>query len=267
MIDNPSPSPSGRAVLVVDDDAAIRSVVRQALEGEGWPVLEAADGEAALTACERAAQRVALVLLDLTMPVMSGAQFAERYWKLDGDRAGGAADGRAPLVVFTATQGMEAAVQAERLRAAGFLTKPFELDDLLAMVERCARRGAADIDREGGVASRLHFSQVSMAEGTESESESTGIARVAAKLGREELERQRQMDRLRAQLDRLQQDMGKVRLGVSEVTQIEMMRRLTREEARRASQLRMESERLRYELQLIRDEFFRVKGAHPRRGN
>src|SRR5687768_15599083 len=97
-----------RLVLVADDDAAIREVVRQALEGEGWRVLEAADGAAALVTYARAAPRVALVLLDLTMPMMSGVQFAEHYRRLDD---------KAPLVVFTAAHGMEAAVQAERLRA------------------------------------------------------------------------------------------------------------------------------------------------------
>ena len=272
---------SGRSVLVVDDDAAIRGVVRQALEAEGWRVLEAGDGAAALTVYENAAPRVALVLIDLTMPVMSGAQFAEQYWRAEGRATAGAApSGHAPLVVFTASRGMEAAVQAERLHAVGFVTKPFELDELLAVVERCARRAGSGAGHEvPNVASRLPSSpgsQGSMVAAAESDSTemtegtmtvgTAGIgSRVTAKLSREEQERQRQMDRLRAQLLRLQQDMGKVRLGVSEVTQIEMARRLTREEARRASLLRMESERLRYELQLIRDEFFRIKEERPTR--
>src|SRR5688500_13739989 len=133
------------AVLVADDDSAIRSVVRQALETEGWGVLEAGDGEAALATYEREEAGVALVLMDLTMPVLSGAQFAERYWGLDGStQSSGAGRGLAPIVVFTAEQGMVAAEEAERLRAVGFLTKPFELDALLDVVARCARpvRGA-----------------------------------------------------------------------------------------------------------------------------
>jgi hypothetical protein len=59
--------------------------------------------------------------------------------------------------------------------------------------------------------------------------------------------------------------MGRVRSGVARVAEIETSRRLTREEARWASQLRMESERLRYELQLIREEFFRVRNERGER--
>src|SRR5687768_17799295 len=109
------------SVLVVDDDASIRRVVRQALEGEGWRVLEAADGTAALTLCEREGDAVGLVLLDLHMPSMNGAQFAARYWGEDGSAAPtGLRATRAPVVVFTADSGMEAAEQAERLKAVGF---------------------------------------------------------------------------------------------------------------------------------------------------
>jgi CheY-like chemotaxis protein len=244
-----------RAVLVVDDDAAIREVVRQALESEGWRVLEAADGAAALTAYERDAPGVALVLLDLSMPTMNGAQFAERYRRLDG---------KAPLVVFTATHGMEAAIQADRLRAVGFVTKPFELDELLAVVARCARAQA--IGQEGADrAPSLPAAQTAQVSVAGTKLDSTGVVpRLSEKVTREELEQQRQMDRLRKQLAQVQEDMGRVRLGVTEVTQIELQRRLTREEARRASQLRMESERLRYELQVIRDEFFRLKDERRR---
>ena len=91
--------------------------------------------------------------------------------------------------------------------------------------------------------------------------------RMPAKVSREELARQQQMDRLRLELGRLQEDMGKVRSGVTQVTQIESSRKLTREEARWASQLRMESERLRQELLLIRSEFYRIKDERAAHGD
>ena len=226
------------AVLVVDDDASIRGVVRQALEAEGWQVLEAAEGAAGLSVCEREQKRLALVLLDLRMPTMNGGQFAERYWS-------GGHEGRAPLVVFTATSGIEAAEEAERLRAVGFVIKPFELDELLAVVERCARPARESSVVQSPAARRI-------------------VSRVTSKPSPGEMAQQRQMEFLRTQLVKIQEDMGRVRLGVTEVTKIEMARRLTREETRRASQLRMESERLRYELSLIRDEFYRLKDERRR---
>jgi signal transduction histidine kinase/CheY-like chemotaxis protein len=62
-------------VLLVDDDAAARSLTRKVLEKEGWKVCEAANGVEALTCLEN--ERPNLILLDLMMPVMDGFEFAE----------------------------------------------------------------------------------------------------------------------------------------------------------------------------------------------
>ena len=59
-----------RSVLVVDDDADLRELLRRALEREGWAVLEAADGRAALEQLDKRAP--GLILLDLLMPRMDG---------------------------------------------------------------------------------------------------------------------------------------------------------------------------------------------------
>ena len=261
------------AVLIADDDPSIRMLVRRALEDEGWRVLEAGDGAAALSVYEREAPAVALVLLDLTMPVMSGAQFGEHYRKLRGANEPNEPDEtpsrHAPVVVFTAAQGLRAAQEAERLRAAGFITKPFDLDDLLAVVERCAR----PVGEASSVAPVLPSSTERMSGSNRDDSGGSdpgapaapGVSGATGKLSREEIARQQQIDRLRTQLSKIQEEMGKVRSGVTQVTQIESARRLTREEARWASQLRMESERLRYELQLVRDEFYRIKDERARR--
>ena len=250
------------AVLVADDDASIRALVRQALEGEGWRVFEAGDGAAALALYEREAPSVALVLLDLKMPVMDGPQFGERYQMLSEPSERDQEPNRhAPVVVFTASQGLHAAEEAERLRAAGFLTKPFDLDDLLAVVERCARpiRSTAEVADVVQVASVLPSSTPRMSGATRDISSATG------KLTREEIARQQQIARLRTNLGKIQEDMKAVRGGVTEVTQIESSRKLTREEAHWASQLRLESERLRHELLMVRSEFYRIKDEHPRR--
>jgi PAS domain S-box-containing protein len=80
-------------VLVVEDDAGVRAVLRRALEGEGWSVSEAEHGRAAL---ERMAQRVPdLVLLDLMMPEMNGFEFLEAVRERAAWRG-------VPVVVITA---------------------------------------------------------------------------------------------------------------------------------------------------------------------
>ncbi len=84
---------SADPVLVVDDDPAVREMLRRTLEKEGWEVREAEHGRAALAAIAR--RRPALVLLDLTMPVMDGFEFLRELR--------GTPDGRAiPVVVLTA---------------------------------------------------------------------------------------------------------------------------------------------------------------------
>lgn len=110
-------------ILVVDDDAAIRDVVAEVLEDEGYQVEKAASGAEALVAIET--QKPDLVVLDMRMPVMNGWEFAE---ELAGRR-----DNAVPILVMTAA--VDAAQRAQEIGAAGTLSKPFDLVALLEMVE------------------------------------------------------------------------------------------------------------------------------------
>jgi two-component system chemotaxis response regulator CheY len=116
-------------VLVVDDDAMIRDVVRDALEFDGYRVITAEHGVAGLAVLDDVEPCV--VLLDMRMPVLDGWGFSRAY----RERAVGA-----PLVVMTAAE------HAERWRAEiggdGCLPKPFDLDALLALVDQyCGQAG------------------------------------------------------------------------------------------------------------------------------
>lgn len=110
-------------VLVVDDDEAIRDVVRDALEFDGYRVVTAVDGAAGLTALQHLEPCV--VLLDMRMPHVDGWEFSRRY---------GVQGHRAPIVVMTAAE------SAERWRAEiggdACLPKPFELEQLYVVVGR-----------------------------------------------------------------------------------------------------------------------------------
>ncbi|HEY7293535.1 MAG TPA: response regulator [Dehalococcoidia bacterium] len=114
-------------VLVVDDDPDIRGLLVAILQGEGWTVATATNGEEALARI--AADRPRLVLLDLSMPRMSGWEVLAT---LQADQIS------VPVIVMTA--GTRAYDAAAAMHAAGALSKPFELDDLLTIVARCTGR-------------------------------------------------------------------------------------------------------------------------------
>jgi CheY-like chemotaxis protein len=117
------------AILVVDDDEGIRSFVEFALDGEGYQVSTAANGAAALEVAGRTPP--SLILLDMRMPVMDGWSFARQYRRQPGPHA--------PIVVITAAR--DAGERAAEVAADDYLGKPFDLDDLLQVVERYLRPG------------------------------------------------------------------------------------------------------------------------------
>lgn len=108
---------------MVDDDPSIVAVVSDILIAEGHEVVSAENGAEALMK----ANGEALVLLDMRMPVLDGWGFAREF------RASGK---RSPIVVMTAAE--NARRWAEEIGAEGYLAKPFEIDALIAAVERYA---------------------------------------------------------------------------------------------------------------------------------
>lgn len=116
-----------RRILVVDDDPEIRSLTRLVLEGEGYVVDEAEDGE---TAVARAlAGGLDLVLLDVNMPRMSGWQ-ALRVLKADPSLSA------LPVVMFTIKSELRDKVHGLQDGALDFITKPFAVDELAARLRR-----------------------------------------------------------------------------------------------------------------------------------
>ena len=115
-------------VLVVDDDTSILDTVSSILSGEGYDVVSAATGEEALAAVAR--KPPLLILLDMRMPMMDGWAVA-RALREQGVSV--------PIVVMTAAE--SAKRWADEVGAAGYLAKPFGLDELLATVERFRKRG------------------------------------------------------------------------------------------------------------------------------
>jgi PAS domain S-box-containing protein len=113
--------PSGQTILIVEDEATIRSNVRECLEQLGYRVVEAENGEAALQVCGRLHGKVDLVLSDLVMPGMGG-------YELAGELAL-----RHPAVRVLFMSGYTEDSAARRdilLQGSAFLQKPFSVADL-----------------------------------------------------------------------------------------------------------------------------------------
>jgi CheY-like chemotaxis protein len=113
-----------RLILVVDDDPDILQTLALCLSTEGYRVSMAANGQEALTLLER--EPPACILLDLMMPVMDGWQFVSELERR-GKR-------KAPLLILSADRAVQG--HAHKLRADGYLAKPFDLDDLLGKVHQ-----------------------------------------------------------------------------------------------------------------------------------
>jgi two-component system cell cycle sensor histidine kinase/response regulator CckA len=114
---------SSGLVLLVDDDEALRGVARRVLERCGFHVVEARTGEAALTLCEEHDGKLRLVLLDLTMPGLSGAvTLGEIRW-------------RWPSLPVVVSSGL-VPDDGDGLAGVPFLAKPYRPSDLADVVRR-----------------------------------------------------------------------------------------------------------------------------------
>jgi two-component system, NtrC family, response regulator AtoC len=126
------------SVLVADDDRTIRKNLVRLLQSEGYHALEAADGEEAL-ACIRSKLPDA-VLLDLKMPGRDGLEVLAEL---------GPALADLPVIVVTAFGGSAAAIEAMRRGAYDYLTKPFDLDEVLLTLKRALRQRALAFEVKG----------------------------------------------------------------------------------------------------------------------
>jgi excisionase family DNA binding protein len=119
----------GPLVLLVDDDASVRELVRVNLEFEGYTVREAADAEEGLAAIAEA--KPDLVLLDVMMPHVDGWEMLRRMQELFGV-------GAIPVVMFSGKVDEQAEAQAASRGAQGFVGKPFDLQQLVERAKQLA---------------------------------------------------------------------------------------------------------------------------------
>lgn len=127
-----------RRVLIADDEKNMRWVLSQALQAEGYEVVEAADGKEALAAV--AEQEPDVMVLDHKMPAPDGMEVLRRV------RGKGY---RFPIIMLTAHGNVQTAVEAMKAGASEYLTKPFDLDELKLGIDKALRMSelAAEVDR------------------------------------------------------------------------------------------------------------------------
>ncbi len=111
-------------VLIVDDDAAIRKMLVDALSLEGFHAETARDGREALAVLEDGRKRV--VLLDLMMPVMDGWELCRHLTSKPALRQ------RLSIILMSAGEKLD---QARDLQVEGYLAKPFDIDHLLECLQ------------------------------------------------------------------------------------------------------------------------------------
>ena len=124
---------SSMRVLVADDEPSIRYVLRETLEEEGCEVVEVDNGDSALE--ELASGRYQLAFLDIRMPGQTGLELLERLGPARTDTA---------VVIITAQNTFENAVEAMKRGALDYLVKPFGIAEVKALVTKATRARALE---------------------------------------------------------------------------------------------------------------------------
>ncbi|MDO8715732.1 MAG: response regulator transcription factor [Dehalococcoidales bacterium] len=115
------------SILVVDDEPAVNSVVRDCLEAEGWKTKPVFNGEEAIDAVQK--HRPDVVILDINLPGMNGVDVCRRI-----------AEYRIPVIMLTATGDLGIEEKCLGFGADDYITKPMRPRDLVARVKAVLRR-------------------------------------------------------------------------------------------------------------------------------
>ncbi|HUS29893.1 MAG TPA: EAL domain-containing protein [Kofleriaceae bacterium] len=118
-------------VLVVDDDDAIRRVCGRVLSAEGWEVVSAQNGRAAIEMLEASKLPFDCVVSDVNMPEVDGYELVQAVRKRDDD---------IPVLLMTGDPSLDGAVRAIDYGAVSYISKPFSSEALASAVARAARR-------------------------------------------------------------------------------------------------------------------------------
>ncbi|KAA0589540.1 response regulator [Azospirillum oryzae] len=116
-----------KKVMTVDDSRTMRDMVSFTLRGAGYEVVEAADGQQAMSAI--ATTKVDLVITDLNMPVMDGLTLIRRLRAIPAHRT-------LPILMLTTEADESKKAEGRAAGATGWIVKPFNPDKLVSVVQK-----------------------------------------------------------------------------------------------------------------------------------
>jgi two-component system response regulator MprA len=143
---------SDMAILVVDDDQAVRDALRRALTLQGYEVSLAGDGEEGLLKLRSNPHATDLLIVDILMPRLDGLEMTRRL-RADGSQL--------PILMLTARDQVADRVAGLEAGADDYLVKPFALEELVARVRALLRRQGSD-----ETAATLSFADLELDTGT-----------------------------------------------------------------------------------------------------
>ena len=114
-------------ILVVDDSASLRNMVTFTLKQEGFDIVEAGNGQEALTKAQGG--RFDLVLSDVNMPVMDGIELVKNLRTLNGYKY-------TPILMLTTESSSDKKTEGKSAGATGWIVKPFNPDQLLNTIKK-----------------------------------------------------------------------------------------------------------------------------------
>lgn len=119
-----------KKILIVDDERNMRWAIKKALKKDGYMIYEATNGQDGLIKAEEIYPD--LILLDLRMPVMDGMEALEKIKNMNKD---------IPVIMLTAHGTMESAVEAMKLGALDYISKPFDIEELKILIKKALNIG------------------------------------------------------------------------------------------------------------------------------
>ncbi len=124
-----------KKILVADDDASIRTALSNVLEDEGYEVIAVGSGREALKAASD--MKLDLMLLDIKMPDVHGIDVLKKVR---------AKDKNMPIIMLTAFSGMEKDVEIQMGNVSAFISKPFDIEEVLSTVKKIFEGQKAEED-------------------------------------------------------------------------------------------------------------------------
>ncbi|MBV1858801.1 MAG: response regulator [Nannocystaceae bacterium] len=123
---------ANETILVIEDDYSVRTLLSKALSGKGYQVETSEDGLAGLTRLE--SLRPDLIIVDIMMPRLDGMTFVRAIKAHERTQP-------IPVIFLTAKNDPKTMIQGINLGARFYVTKPFQIDELLAKVQKALMPG------------------------------------------------------------------------------------------------------------------------------